>query len=99
MAIATATPFDVILMDIQMPKLDGLGASKRLTAAGVAQPPYIIGVSAHAFVETRQKAEVAGIRDYLTKPVKSTDLCDALTRASASIRNRMPAVFDRSAKG
>ncbi len=96
LAIAAARLFDVVLMDIQMPKLDGLAVSKRLTAEGVAHKPYIIGISANAFVEGRQKAEAAGIRDYLTKPVKSVDLCDALTRASAFIRSSKPAVFDRS---
>lgn len=88
LAIAATRPFDAVLMDIQMPKLDGLAASKRLTAEGAAHKPYIIGVSANAFVEGRQKAEAAGIRDYLTKPLKSADLCDALARAFVYIRRR-----------
>lgn len=93
--IAATRDFDVVLMDIRMPILDGLAASKRLTADGVAHKPYIIGVSANAFIEDRQKAEAAGIRDYLTKPLKSLDLCDALTRAAASIRRRSePVTFD-----
>lgn len=86
--IAATRDFDVVLMDIRMPILDGLAASERLTADDVAHKPYIICVSANAFIEDRQRAEAAGIRDYLTKPLKGLDLCEALARAAASIHGR-----------
>ena len=64
---ATKVPFDLVLMDIQMPEMDGLAATKAIRGAGVSIP--ILGLSANVFEEDKQKALNAGMNDYLHKPI------------------------------
>lgn len=71
--------FDVILMDSQMPVMDGLEATRRLRALGHTLP--IIGLSAGALDEERQAALTAGANDYVLKPVDMPTLAAALARA------------------
>jgi PAS domain S-box-containing protein len=73
------TPFDLILMDTQMPVMDGLEATRKLRALGVTLP--IIGVSAGAMDEERQAGLDAGMDEYLLKPVNMDALAVVLTRA------------------
>jgi|CXWL01.1.fsa_nt_gi signal transduction histidine kinase len=77
--MATDQLFDVILMDTQMPVMDGLEATRRLRAAGLTIP--IIGVSAGAMAEERLAAYKAGVSDYILKPVSLETLGAALSRA------------------
>jgi CheY-like chemotaxis protein len=67
-------PFDLILMDVEMPVLDGISATKAIRAAGpngpIPNPDIpIIGVTAHALKEFRDKSLDAGMSDYVSKPV------------------------------
>jgi CheY-like chemotaxis protein len=66
--LATATPYALILMDVQMPQLDGLEATRliRLTKYHAATP--ILAMTANAFDEDRQRCRDAGMTDFLTKP-------------------------------
>jgi signal transduction histidine kinase/DNA-binding NarL/FixJ family response regulator len=73
--------YDIILMDLQMPVMDGLEAFKKIrTALNPNQKTPIICISADAFEETRIKAMNHGMDDYLTKPINEDALFEALVR-------------------
>ena len=76
-------PVDAILMDCQMPVMDGYEATREIRAkeAGSDEHVPIIGLTAHALPGDRARAEQAGMDDYLTKPLKKVDLEAALSRA------------------
>ncbi len=85
-SMAGETPaYDLILMDIYMPRLDGIEATRairRLSASAGSQrrPLPIIAVTANAFVEDRQRYLMAGLDDYLAKPFDARDLQAILNR-------------------
>ncbi len=81
---AESEVFDVVLMDTQMPVMDGLEATRALRARGIGWP--IIGVSAGAMDEERQAALAAGMDDYVLKPVGAELLAQALQRALSLVR-------------
>jgi CheY-like chemotaxis protein len=65
--------FDLILMDIQMPVMDGVTATQKLKEKYHDLPP-IVGLSANAFEGDREKYMAMGMDEYLTKPVKREDI-------------------------
>ncbi|MDW7709658.1 MAG: ATP-binding protein [Deferrisomatales bacterium] len=75
-------PYDLVLMDVQMPGLDGIQATRRIRereASGGARVP-IIGLTAHALPEDRARCLEAGMDDYLAKPVEPETLHAAVER-------------------
>jgi hypothetical protein len=73
--------FDVILMDLHMPELDGAQATERIRALGgdAARTP-VIALTADVFPETRERCRTAGMVDFLPKPVTREDLVASLAR-------------------
>jgi signal transduction histidine kinase/CheY-like chemotaxis protein len=72
------TVFDAVLMDIEMPILDGYAASERIRQIPSLHNLPIIGLTAHALSETRERALVAGMNGFVTKPFRLSDLRSAL---------------------
>lgn len=70
--------YDLILLDISMPKMDGYEATDIIHDMGLKQTPYIIGFSANAFQEDIDRALSHGMDDYLTKPIRFEMLRDKL---------------------
>jgi signal transduction histidine kinase/ActR/RegA family two-component response regulator len=71
--------YDVIFMDVQMPELDGLEATRRIKARRGASP-WIIALTAHALEDDRKQCLAAGMNDFLSKPVQLNELTAALER-------------------
>ncbi|MFH1026665.1 MAG: response regulator, partial [Pseudomonadota bacterium] len=74
-------PYDVVLMDVQMPEMDGLEASRRIK--GNWPPgarPRIIAMTANAMQGDREKCLAAGMDDYITKPIRTEALVSALSQ-------------------
>ena len=81
--------FDLVLMDVQMPEMDGFEATSSIRAkerfTGERIP--IIAITAHAMNGDRDKCLAAGMDAYVPKPIRSTDLCEAISNL---ISSRLP---------
>ena len=75
---ALAGSFDVVLMDLQMPVMDGYEATRALRQAGYKKP--IIALTAHAMAEERVKTAAAGCDGHITKPVNKTELIETVQK-------------------
>jgi len=84
-AAANATPFDVILMDMQMPILDGYTATQRLRRMGCIVP--IIALTAYAMSTDQQKCLDAGCNDYAIKPISRDTLLKTVARHMPNSRD------------
>ncbi len=78
--MATKSAYDLILMDMQMPRLDGLEATRRIRNQGVGSAVPIVAMTANAFAEDRIRCLEAGMNDFLTKPVDPAVMYQVLLR-------------------
>ncbi|GLH77579.1 hybrid sensor histidine kinase/response regulator [Bradyrhizobium sp. SSBR45G] len=86
-ARAAGTPYDLILMDVQMPRLDGIAAAKRIRAHEAAEPGRrtpILALTANALVEDRYACFEAGMDGFLVKPIDRDKLDEALANLAAA---------------
>jgi len=83
---ALAEPYDLILMDISLPEIDGWTAARRLRTSPQTERTPIIALTAHAMAGDRQKALEAGCDDYDTKPIE----LDRLLGKMNALLNRRP---------
>lgn len=82
LALVQAQPFDVVLLDIQMPDISGIEVARRMRASGLGDM-RLIAVTAHAFPEQREAILEAGFNDFIIKPVAEEALYEALSRVEA----------------
>jgi signal transduction histidine kinase/DNA-binding response OmpR family regulator/HPt (histidine-containing phosphotransfer) domain-containing protein len=98
--------FDVILMDIQMPVMDGMEATQQIRArCGARQRPYIVAVTAHALEGDREYYLTSGMDAYLSKPITLNQLVETLYQSRdrvttcSSTTSVKPAIPGRSSTG
>jgi len=82
-AAMEASDFHIVLMDIQMPEMDGLEATRRIReneARDGRKPTPVVAVTACALDDMREAAKSAGVDDYITKPVVAPTLLNAIVK-------------------
>src|SRR5262249_47552187 len=82
--------FDVILMDVQMPEMDGFEATAAIRAQerGTDRHVPIIAMTAHAMKGDRDRCLAAGMDGYVPKPIQPTNLCEAIAAVTLPNRRR-----------
>jgi CheY-like chemotaxis protein len=78
--------FDVIFMDMQMPRLDGLDATRIIRSLNLAKPPYIIALTANAFQEDVSLCKEVGMDDFLAKPLDTKILKEKIECLTALLQ-------------
>jgi PAS domain S-box-containing protein len=87
--------FDLILMDVQMPEMDGYEAARRLRDEGNETP--IVAMTAYAMQSDRQRAIAAGMNDFCTKPINRDEFDRIMRTYLPAARSEQPAGFDKAA--
>jgi PAS domain S-box-containing protein len=83
-------PYDVILMDVHMPEMDGIEATRQLfDTLPPTEQPYIIAMTAAAMQEDRERCRQVGMHNFISKPVKVDELVRALLQARAWLSSRV----------
>jgi CheY-like chemotaxis protein len=72
--------YDLVLMDVQMPEMDGLDATRLIRVSSDIRQPCIIAMTANAMEGDREMCIAAGMDDYISKPIRVNELVDALMK-------------------
>jgi CheY-like chemotaxis protein len=82
--------FDLVFMDVQMPEMDGLEATRAIRSrGGSTDAPYIVAMTANAMTGDRDICIEAGMNDYVSKPIRPEALAEAVARAREAIEARV----------
>ena len=79
-------PYDAVLMDVQMPEMDGLEATRQVRARWPDEPLYVIAMTANAMEGDREMCLATGMNDYVSKPIRVEALVEALERGAKTLR-------------
>ena len=82
-AVSDGGPFDLVLMDMQMPVMDGLEAARRIRELEATQGRRrvpIVAITGNAYDEDRQRCHDAGMDDFISKPIRMADLAEVLKK-------------------
>jgi PAS domain S-box-containing protein len=84
-------PYDLVLMDVKMPEMDGLEAARAIRSMSGILQPKIIAITAYALAGDREKCLEAGMDGYIPKPVQIEDIKAALEAAGSTVPTIIPA--------
>jgi signal transduction histidine kinase/CheY-like chemotaxis protein/plasmid stabilization system protein ParE len=84
--------YDLVLMDVQMPEMDGLEATRRIVAGSASEyRPWIVAMTANAMEGDREACLAAGMNDYVSKPIRPAELAAALERIPSASESQASA--------
>jgi signal transduction histidine kinase/DNA-binding NarL/FixJ family response regulator len=89
-ALVAARPFDLVLMDMQMPVLDGVDATRAIREIPLPTRPTIVALTANAYPSDRAMCLAAGMDDFMAKPLRLDDLRALVRRVAAERRPALP---------
>ena len=79
-------PYDLVLMDVEMPGLNGIDATSRIRSESKGRVPYIVALTANAMTGDRERYIASGMDDYLSKPLRIDALIETLSKAAERAR-------------
>ena len=82
-----SSPHDVVFMDVQMPEMDGLEATRSIRSMPDCQP-YIIAMTAHVMKDDREECITMGVNDYVSEPVRIKELKVAIERSRSVVQTK-----------
>ncbi len=83
---AKANRYDLIFMDMQMPIMDGISATKEILDFNLNKKPYIVAMTANAFQEDMEICQKVGMKDFLSKPIIPDKLYSIIEIVSNSLQ-------------